>query len=255
MDFGLHNIDGLAMLKQLDDNSVDLVLTDPPYIISKESGMNKVFNGAKSKYGKKYAIQTDYGKWDAEFTLEKLEEFITEFHRVLKKGGSCVIFFDLWKLETLSEQLLKAKFTKLRFIEWVKTNPVPINSKATYLNNAREVAISCVKGAGQTFNSEYDNGIYKFPIYQGKSGVDRIHPTQKSLPLFEEIIKKHSKEGAIVIDPFGGSGTTYLAADRTGRKSYVAEIDKTYYKKTLTRIAWHEKNKPTKTDSVFFEVK
>jgi site-specific DNA-methyltransferase (adenine-specific) len=253
MNFGLHNMDGLAMLKKLDDKSVDLVLTDPPYIISRKSGMDKVFNGeATSKYGTKYAIQTDYGKWDSEFTMEKLNEFIVEFSRVLKKGGSCIVFFDLWKMESLSNLLIGSKFTKLRFIEWVKTNPVPINSKATYLNNAREVAISCVKGAGQTFNSKYDNGIYEYPIYQGERGVDRIHPTQKSLELFEELIKKHTKKDAVVIDPFSGSGTTYLACEKTDRKCYSSEIDKDYYTKTLARIEWHKNNRPKKDDPTFF---
>lgn len=256
MDYGLHNTDGLSMLKQVKDDSVDLVLTDPPYIISKKTGMDALFNKedkSDAKYGKKYAIQTDYGTWDSQFTIDTLDTFIGEFYRVLKKGGSCIIFFDLWKIETLSNLLTKHKFGKLRFIEWVKTNPVPINSKATYLSNSREIAISCVKGGKATFNSEYDNGIYQYPIYQGKREVDRIHPTQKSLELFEELINKHSKKDDVVLDPFGGSGTTYIASLRTGRKCYSSEADENYYKKSMERVAWHESNlKVKEPDSKFF---
>jgi site-specific DNA-methyltransferase (adenine-specific) len=95
MDLGFHNINGLEMLKQIDSKSVDLVLTDPPYIISKKTGMDALFNADdatkdKAKYGSKYAIQTDYGEWDSNFTLENLDEFIKEFSRVLKNGGSCL---------------------------------------------------------------------------------------------------------------------------------------------------------------------
>jgi site-specific DNA-methyltransferase (adenine-specific) len=256
MDLGFHNINGLEMLKQIDSKSVDLVLTDPPYIISKKTGMDALFNADdatkdKAKYGSKYAIQTDYGEWDSNFTLENLEEFINEFSRVLKNGGSCIIFFDLWKIETLSKLLEKHKFGKLRFIEWVKTNPVPINSKATYLSNAREIAISCVKGGKATFNSQYDNGIYEYPIYQGKREIDRIHPTQKSLELFEDLIKKHTNEGDVVVDPFGGSGTTYIACQHLNRKCYSSEISNDYYAKCQTRIKWHEDNKTAKTVEFF----
>lgn len=250
MDVGFHNIDGLDLLKSLKSGTVDLVLTDPPYIISKNSGMDDVFTGkAKSKYGRKYAIQTDYGKWDSAFTVDTLSTFVAEFYRVLKKGGSCIIFFDQWKLETLSKILIDVGFCKLRYIEWVKTNPVPVNSKATYLNNGREAAVSCVKGSGQTFNSKYDNGIYEYPIYQGTRGIDRIHPTQKSLELFIELITKHSNVGDVVVDPFGGSGTTDIASKICGRKCYSSEISPDFYVKAVKRIAWHAANGVTAKDA------
>lgn len=246
------------MLKRIQDKSVDFVLTDPPYIISKKTGMDALFNAndteqKKAKYGKKYAIQTDYGEWDNSFSLDDLDKFIGEFSRILKNGGSCIIFFDLWKIETLSKLLEKHKFGKLRFIEWIKTNPVPINSKATYLSNSREIAISCIKGGKATFNSEYDNGIYKYPIYQGKREVDRIHPTQKSLELFEELIQKHTNENDVVVDPFGGSATTYIACMRQNRKCYSSEISDEYYAKCQNRIQWHLDNKASQKVE-FFDV-
>jgi DNA modification methylase len=120
---------------------------------------------------------------------------------------------------------------------------VPINSKATYLSNSREIAISCIKGGKAIFNSEYDNGIYKYPIYQGKREVDRIHPTQKSLELFEELIQKHTNENDVVVDPFGGSATTYIACMRQNRKCYSSEISGEYYAKCQNRIQWHADNK------------
>ena len=102
----------------------------------------------------------------------------------------------------------KTGFKQIRFIEWVKTNPMPLNQKINYLTNCREIALLGVKGGKPTFNSKYDKGIYEFPIQAGKS---RTHPTQKSLSLFEALIQKHTNEGDLVVDPFLGGGTTAFA--------------------------------------------
>jgi len=226
----------LELLSTIKNNSVDLVLTDPPYIISRKSGMqsykNSLEKGGKvdEKFGKKYAITTEFGEWDNSYTIDDLEKAINEFYRILKSGGSCIIFFDIWKIETLSKLL--SKFSKHRFIEWVKSNPMPVNQYATYLSNAREIAISCVKGGKATFNSKYDNGIYDYPIYGGK---DRFHPTQKSLPMFEELIKKHSNEGDTVVDPYAGSGTTAVAAINTNRNYLCCEPSDEYFEKGKKR--------------------
>jgi len=227
----------LELLSTIPSNSVHLVLTDPPYIISKKSGMqsykNSLEKGGKvdEKFGKKYAITTEFGEWDNSYTIDDLEKAINEFYRILEPGGSCIIFFDIWKIETLFKLL--SKFSKHRFIEWIKTNPMPVNQYATYLSNAREIAISCVKGGKATFNSKYDNGVYNYPIYGGK---DRFHPTQKSLPMFEELIKKHSNEGDTVVDPYAGSGTTAVAAINTNRNYLCCEPDNEYFEKGEERV-------------------
>ena len=262
----IKNVDGLTFLKEIDENSIDLILTDPPYIISKESGMNTLYDTVKQNeinnvmsvktedewntfkvkndlkddskksnymkygtiYGKKYCVKTNYGTWDSEFTLEDLEEFIKEYYKKLKKGGSLIIFFDLWKVSYLKEILEKNNFKQIRFIEWIKTNPQPLNSKVNYLTNCREIALIGVKSGKPTFHSRYDNGIYNFPLQGGKN---RFHPTQKSLPLFEEIIKKHSNEGDIVLDTFLGSGTTAIACKNTKRQFKGCELSKEYFDK------------------------
>ena len=243
------NSTDLELLRSIEKGSVDLVLTDPPYLISRKSGMqshserkpgDKGYNQVSKRiedgkeievdYGRSFAVSTDYGQWDKDYTLDDLQLAIDEFYRILRPGGSCIIFFDMWKIETLSNKL--SKFSKLRFIEWLKTNPVPINQKATYLSNAREIAISCVKGGKATFNSKYDKGVYEYPIYSGK---DRFHPTQKSLPLFEGLIKKHSNEGDVVVDPYGGSGTTYVAALNTNRICISGEPSEEYFQKGYDR--------------------
>ena len=266
----ISNCDGLELLKSIPDNTIDLVLTDPPYIISRDSGMNKFTEQVKTieqegknvktekewndyklknkikddkykenylKYGntsgKKYGYKTDYGDWDKKFTVEKLEEFIQLFYKKLRKGGTCIIFFDLWKVSYLKEAMEKYKFKQIRFIEWIKTNPVPLNQSVNYLTNSREIALLGVKKGKPTFNSKYDKGIYEYPIQSGKN---RFHPTQKNIKLFEELIKKHTNEGDLVVDPFLGGGTTAIACKNTKRRYLCSELNKNYYANLIKLI-------------------
>ena len=262
----IKNIDGLTYLSTIENNSIDLILTDPPYIISKSSGMDEHYNNVKfneenkiefvkteeewnkykyenniltdvnkekymkygSIYGKKYCVKTDYGEWDSEFTIGILETFICEYYKKLKKSGTLIMFFDIWKITQLKELLEKYNFKQIRFIEWIKTNPQPRNSKVNYLTNCREIALIGVKDGKPTFNSSYDNGIYMFPFPGGKN---RFHPTQKSLNLFEELINKHSNENDVVLDTFLGSGTTAIACKNKNRKFKGCEISKEYFDK------------------------
>ena len=183
-----------------------------------------------SIYGKKYAVVTDYGDWDNDFTMEILEKFVTHYFRVLKNGGTLIIFFDIWKITPLKEIMEKAGFKQIRFIEWIKTNPQPLNSSTNYLTNCREIALLGIKKSKPTFNSKYDNAIYQYPLQGGKN---RFHPTQKSLLLFEELIKKHSNENDIVLDTFLGSGTTAIASKKNNRIYKGCEISKEYYDKIV----------------------
>ena len=314
--------EGLQFLSDIPDGAVDLILTDPPYITSRDSGMDKWVDHVakqnaldatdimteedwqnyktaeqwdswfeKSKvepehrerrlakmkadflkygsiYGKKYAVKTNYGDWDSDFTVEQLELFIKHFYRVLKPGGTCIVFFDLWKITNLkdllencidrkrivpktkreneSEEAFKRRvqyakdnptisygFSQIRFIEWIKTNPQPINSSVNYLTNCREIALLGIKKSKPTFNSKYDKGIYHHPLQGGKN---RFHPTQKSLPLFEELINKHSNPGDLVLDCFAGSATTAIAAMNTDRRFTGCELDEEYFNKSIERI-------------------
>lgn len=264
----IKNMEGLQYLLTIPNNSIDLILTDPPYIISRDSGMNEHYNNVKSNeenniefvkteqdwdiykrdnnitddenkdkymkygsiYGKKYCVKTDYGDWDSEFTMDILEKFINEYYKKLKKGGTLIIFFDLWKISYLKELMEKYKFKQIRFIEWIKTNPQPRNSKINYLTNCREIALIGIKDSNPTFNSSYDNGIYNYPLQGGKQ---RFHPTQKSLLLFEDLIKKHSNENDTILDTFLGAGTTAIACKNTNRKFKGCEISKEYYDKII----------------------
>jgi site-specific DNA-methyltransferase (adenine-specific) len=268
VDIEIKHQEGIEYLSTIPDKSIDLILTDPPYIISRESGMNSHYNQVKENerlnvqqvktqeqwlayktendltddskrenymkygtiYGKKYCVKTDYGEWDSNFTMDVLECFVDEYYKKLRVGGTMIMFFDIWKITDLKALFEKHKFKQIRFIEWIKTNPQPLNSKTNYLTNCREIALLAVKGGKPTFNSKYDNGIYRYPLQGGKN---RFHPTQKSLPLFEELIKKHSTENSIVLDTFLGGGTTAFACKNTNRCFKGCEVEKEYYDKVM----------------------
>lgn len=216
-------------LKTVPDKSVDLVLIDPPYEVSRETNFQS--GEAKGKDTDRFRVSMNFGDWDNNFT--GLDLVIKECHRLLKDGGTLICFYDLWKLTTLKEYFELANFKQLRFIEWVKTNPVPLNSKTNYLTNSREIAIVGVKKGKPTFNSEYDNGIYKYPICHDKG---RFHPTQKPVALLEDLILKHSNENDTILDCFAGSGSTAVAAHNTNRNFIGCELSKEYFDKTLERF-------------------
>ena len=269
----IENTNGFNYLLSIDDNSIDLILTDPPYIISKDSGMNTHYeqikynkeheiefiktnedwytyinkNGMEDNekhkmnylkygtiYGKKYGVKTEFGEWDNNFSVDELEEHICKFYKKLKEGGTMILFFDLWKISYLKDIMVKYKFKQIRFIEWLKTNPQPLNSGVNYLTNAREIALVGIKGTNPTFHSHQDYGVYEFPFPSGRS---RFHPTQKPLGLFELLIKKHSNINDVVLDTFLGSGTTAVACKLTGRHFKGCEVNTEYYEKIMKRLA------------------
>ena len=224
------NEDCFNFLKTIPTKSINLILIDPPYEISRPTNFQSGEETGRDT--DRFRISMDFGEWDKNFT--GLNEVIKDGYRILKDGGTFICFYDLWKITPLKEMFEKNKYKQIRFIEWLKTNPVPINSKINYLTNAREIAVSAIKVSKPTFNSSYDNGLYQYSICQDKG---RFHPTQKPLAFMEELIKKHSNENDIVLDCFAGSCTTGVAAINTNRQFIGCEIDPEYYKKSIERLS------------------
>ena len=221
--------DFAEFLYSLKEQSVDLILTDPPYTISRKTGFSQ--GGAKSV--ERFKVSMEFGEWDTcQIDLDKLA---TSMFRVLRKGGTAIVWYDIWKLSYLSEAMKKAGFKMLRMIIWQKTNPVPLNMQATYLSNSREMAIVGVREGKPVFHSSYDEGTYSIPI--PRHNGQRLHPTQKPLDLFRALIEKHSRKGDMIVDPFLGSGTTALAALQTDRKFKGCDINSDYVSHAIKRIS------------------
>ena len=263
----IFNADAFNFLESLQDNSIQLVLTDPPYRTgSKKSGTERhlrrirngidngelewiehaskfnfdVQNGKKKKnylkygsvHGKKFLYQTEFSEWDSTFHPDDLKTFLKLSYQKLKPGGVIIVFFDLWKVTDLRNKMIEAGFKDIKFLEWIKTNPVPRNSSKNYLINCREAALRAYKPPTVSMEGE-NQKIFKYPLYTKK---DKFHPTQKSLKLFQNLIEIYSKEGDTVVDPYSGSATTVIAAYRAKRKGIGSEICKKYYDKAMDRI-------------------
>jgi DNA modification methylase len=230
--------DCLVELDKIDNNSIDLILIDPPYIISRDSNFKNYSDSISKELLTKYGKHSiDFGDWDkVELDWNKL---FTHFKRILKSGGTLIIFYDIWKSAEIKIVADANNFKQPRVCCWIKTNPVPINSKLNYLSNANEYFFTFVKGSKPTFNSEYDKGIYSYPICHGKERYN--HPTQKPLSLIKDLIQKHTNIGDVVLDCFAGSGTTGHAAEITDRKYILIEKDETYFSIIQERLEQFEK--------------
>ena len=180
----------------------------------------------------KYNISIDFGDWDKKES--NWEELFKQYYRILKKGGTLIVFYDIWKSTELKEVADLVKFKQPRVGCWIKNNPVPINSKLNYLSNATEYFFTFVKSGKPTFNSKYDNGFYNYPICHGKERYE--HPTQKPLQLIKDLIEKHSNKGDLVLDSFAGTGTTGHAAFLLDRQFILIEKEEKYFEIIKKRI-------------------
>jgi DNA modification methylase len=220
------NDDCFNYIQNIPDKSIDLILVDPPYNISRNSHFKNISKLSDPFLVTKYNMSIDFGEWDK--TEIDWKSLFKQYHRVLKDGGTLIIFYDIWKSNIIKEAAELNKFKQPRICSWVKNNPVPVNSKVNYLSNAIEYFFTFVKGKKPIFNSEYDNGIYRYPICHGKERLN--HPTQKPLGLITDLINKHSNPGDVVLDTFAGSGTTGHSCILTGREFIMIEKDPEYFK-------------------------
>jgi DNA modification methylase len=220
--------------------SVDLVVADPPYVISRKSNFHTMKDRRNARTG------TSFGEWDEEFDNTA---WIEKSFKVLKDGGSLIVFNDFKKVSDVIAIATKAGFEFKDVIVWEKTNPMPRNRDRRYVPSL-ELMIWFVKKqkAKWTFNRR--DSSYQSPVmrYASESGgaFRRYHPTQKPVKLIEEIIKIHSNAGELVLDPFMGSGTTAISALNTGRKFVGFELDKKYFGILTNRIAEYTGKKVTK---------
>ena len=131
------NADCFDELPNIESRSISLILIDPPYLISKSSGFSNISENTSKELVTKYGnISIDFGDWDkSEIDWNFL---FKEYHRILKDGGTLIIFYDIWKSNEIKQVADKYKFKQPRVCQWQKTNPVPINSKTNYLSNAIE---------------------------------------------------------------------------------------------------------------------
>lgn len=217
----IYNADCITALPQIPNESIDLLFTDPPYNISRRSGFHTM-----GRQG------VDFGSWDGNFNQTTWLEIATE---KVKKGGSAIIFNDYKNITTMIDVLTAKGFLIKELLIWKKPNPMPRNRDRLYVTSI-EVAIWAVKDKGWTFNRQrtnYENAIFDYPTVNSRV---RRHPTEKSEGLVIELLKIHTNENDIILDPFSGSGVICCMAERYDRKYIGFEISEEYYKVSKERL-------------------
>jgi DNA modification methylase len=221
--------DCLEVMKTIPDNSIDAIITDPPYNIARKNNFKTMGRAG-----------IDFGEWDKGFDLFS---YIDEVPRILKKNGSVVIFND-WKNVGEIARYCESKGLVIKdMLRWEKANPMPRNRDRRYITDY-ECAIWCTnKNAKWTFNRQDDK--YQRPLFKGaltkkSEKTYGVHTTQKPLWLMEELLKIHTNENDVILDMFMGSGTTMVACRNLNRNGIGIEMDENYFNIAVSRT-----NEPT----------
>lgn len=236
----IYNMDALKGVRQLKENSMDLINIDPPYV---------------------GVVNED---WDKENVFT--EELVVELHRVLKPTGSIYVWCGIGeKSRSLLEfiPILDKKFKFKDLITWKKQRGIGMRKGWLY---TREELLWYVKDNKQfiwnkeeQYSEEKRKTSNKHTKYLPKSEYKRItnvwddiseattgrqkswgHITPKPVEAIERTIRLHTEENDIVLDCFMGSGTTAIACLNTGRNYIGFELDEEYFNVANERIKEHE---------------
>lgn len=229
-------------MSNLKDNSVDLIVTDPPYNLG-----NFMRNRATNLKKMRNNFFGDAGWDDLEFEdwIEHMDSFFEQSQRILKKGGSIIMFMSLIKVETIIKLAEKNKFYYKTTGVWHKTNPMPRNMNLHFINSIEGwIYFTNVTRTG-TFNN---NGIaihdyIESSVTPKNEKIYGGHPTQKPEKVIQHFVELLSNPGEVVMDPFMGSGTTGVVAKKLGRDFIGIELQEDYFDISLKRISDVSTNK------------
>jgi len=220
----IYNNDCSDILPQIEENSIDLVLTDPPYELDWRQSIN--FKNRKSMFHHREETQ----KWDKDIrTIYKI--IFKEFDRIVKYTGSVIMFVRSEYISWAIEEAKKNNFDNKATIVWHKKNPVIQVRKKNYLSSI-ETILWVARWAEKcpfTFNFKTQNEMHNFIEIPLCGGNERTcHPTQKPLKLIKHLLEIHSNENDLILDPFLGSGTTAVACKQLGRRCIGIEVSGKY---------------------------
>lgn len=235
MELQLAQGDCLEEIKKIPDNSVDLILTDPPYnignfMLDREAGVHRMRENFFATAGWDNLTQDEWSS--------SMQAVLDEAARVLKPGGSAVIFMSVIKIETLLKLARRSGLYYKTTGTWHKKNPMPRNMNLHFINSTEVWAYFTYGKKTGTFNNE-GLAVHDFietsvtPKNERQFGK---HPTQKPLVLMTHFIKLLSNPGDMVLDPFMGSGSTGVAALMMNRRFIGFELDSSYYEISKNRM-------------------
>lgn len=212
--------DCLDYLTKMDTGIADLALLDPPYFDYK-TGHRK---------DKEDKLSQSLVQQPQEEQLRTVQESI----RVLKDGRS-FWFFTNWQEAWWFQQRFHT-FLRNEII-WDKGNWTAGDLKGSF-GNKYEVVFLGTKGKGWNYNGPRIHDIWEIP----RVGSNRIHATEKPVEIYTKIIELSTEPGALVIDPYMGSGASAIACMRTGRNFLGYEKDEEYYRRIVERVEKEKNN-------------
>jgi modification methylase len=239
--------DCVAEMRKLPKGSVDLIFADPPYNLQLGGELHRPNNTRVNGVDDDWDKFASFAAYD-DFT----REWLTEAKRLLKPTGSLWVIGSYHNIYRVGALLQDLGFWLLNDVVWVKTNPMP-NFRGTRFANAHETLLWCApeKDAKPVFNYRAMKALnddvqmrsdWLLPICNGQErlrGADgeKAHATQKPEALLHRVILSSSNPGAVVLDPFFGSGTTGAVARRLRRHFIGIEREAAYVKIARDRIA------------------
>ena len=228
-NYTIYRGDSQRLLKNIRTSSVDFILTDPPYNLSRYSTGKMEFSWRKN-------IDNHLGAWDEK--PFNPADFVDEFLRILKPTGN-IFAFTSYNLLGDWHKTFDPLFDTFQFMTWHKTNPVPKFRKAGFLNSCE--LIVCMWNRSHTWNFISQREMHNFietPTCNGKERLkgDEHHPTQKPLRVLSHLINIASPRRGLVLDPFMGVASSGVAALQHGRRFIGIEKEEGFYQSGRYRL-------------------
>lgn len=227
--------DALTLLRSLPSQSINAVITDPPYGLAKH---NPLEISKRKRHGRGGAYKRVNEAWDQSTPLEWMDEI----NRILKPGGAVIVFNSNIGLIEIGYRGLQLGWRLLLEITWYKPDAPPNFTGRMVTAATEKFYWYCPSGSNWTYNRLYakrvNNGKNFRDVWQFYAPrKNRVHPTQKPLELMDRIVRLFTNPGDVIVDPFAGSGTTLIAAKNAGRDYIGCDLEESYVSIALDRLA------------------
>lgn len=229
------NGDCELLMSCLHSNSVDLILTDPPY------NLGKFMQRRNTNLAKMRDNHFAFSGWDDleyEDWIDKMDKFFEHSASLLRVGGSMILFMSIIKVENLIKIAQKHGFYYKTTGIWHKTNPMPRNMNLHFVNSTEAWIYFVYKKATGTFNNQ--GKLYHDFVETGLTTSSEKkfgkHPTQKPVGLMAHFVQLLSNPNDLILDPFMGSGSSGVASNLLNRSFIGIELNEDYYNLSKNRI-------------------
>ena len=208
----------LDTLKNIPNESIDLIVTDPPYPTTSRGNAGN--SGGM--------LQKDINKKGKVFTYNNIncKEYAPEFYRLLKDGSHCYVMTNHINLIDMLNTFTDVGFHFIKSLIWNKGNKI----MGQYYMSQYEYILFFRKGKGKKINNCGTSDILSISNKKTKDKDGKnIHDTEKPVELMEVLVNNSSQENELVLDPFMGVGSTGIACIKNNRNFIGIEIDENYF--------------------------